>query len=153
MIKYSSKKGSAFQATNLQYYLLIMLPLILLIIFGFLYLINLSNTEMLKNEKDLEIQIIMERFVTSPSCFVYYDNVLLKAYPYVLDLERFNDDVLDDCVIYNRGFRLTLQYEGNLKTIKTSNWDSNPLMSFTNSILVYDGVMMNGTLIVEVEDE
>lgn len=49
---------------------------------------------------EAEANILINRFVYSPHCIAYTNNDIFRAYPGVVDLQRFNQDVLDRCVYY-----------------------------------------------------
>ncbi len=49
---------------------------------------------------EAEAKILINRFVYSPQCIAYTDNDIFRPYPGVVDLQRFNQEVLGSCVYY-----------------------------------------------------
>ncbi|MFH1455322.1 MAG: hypothetical protein ABIF40_00020 [archaeon] len=67
-----------------------------------------SQSTMCKNE--LEKDLMVQELLYSPNCFVYVNEDIQRAYPGVIDLNKFNTDNLDsNCLTYiERNVRLTI---------------------------------------------
>ena len=65
----------------------------------------------------LENYLLTQRFFNSPSCFAFafQDEKTSRAYPWIIDLAKFNQNNLNDCYDANnkdvKAYRLTLSYE------------------------------------------
>lgn len=105
----------------------------------------------------LEEYLIMQRFLTSPNCFVYQDADTGKVYAWTIDLQKFNEDRLNKCYSASdtkvKAFRLSLSH-GTLKTtISTKNWEGFLKKAETRQVYVYDmGQIKTGELFIEMQD-
>ena len=62
----------------------------------------------------LENYLLTQRFFNSPSCFAFQDEKTDRAYPWIIDLAKFDQNNLDKCYGANsrdlKAYRLTLGY-------------------------------------------
>lgn len=123
----------------------------------------------------LREKIFLQRFVSSPYCFVYKDADTGRSYPGIIDFGKFEKQGLDFCFesfsdlsmkksslelvsggyvfAENFAFRLTLSVLDPVveKVVESNNWLGNPRESFVEDVLVlYDGKLRRGRLRVEV---
>ena len=49
---------------------------------------------------DAEANIMINRFIISPGCLAYTDNITHRPYPGIVGLSRFNSSVLDSCAYF-----------------------------------------------------
>ncbi len=93
----------------------------------FVVLVSVDTGEKYKMNEDVEESILSQRLISSPSCFVYRDEVN-RAYPGIIDLDKFNQQNLDECFrldSVNYAFRISLVSETLDQRIElsTSNWN------------------------------
>src|SRR3989338_4965317 len=69
-----------------------------IIAFLFLVWLNVSDKSSISEiPVGLEDYLTTQIFLNSPSCFVLYDKDINRAYPWVIDAEKFNQKNLDSC--------------------------------------------------------
>ena len=105
-----NKKGG-YQLGNFVIYLIYLIPVILVIFLGFFVVTGMLNSQITDTSSSLEPLTIFNRIIYSPNCFAYQDTATLRAYPFVIDIGKFDKDHLDNCISYHKGIRLTLSYE------------------------------------------
>ncbi len=148
-----NKKGEGSRQINLQFYLIFALPVIIFMIFGFLYLSNLSHVEVLHTEESVEEHLFISRLYSSPTCFTYQEPGTLRVHPFIIDWERFTEGNLNSCLVTNKGVRITLDKVYEKKVIKNTAWLDKPTASKIKNVLIFDGMLFNGTMTVEVQYE
>jgi len=79
----------------------------------FVILVSKMGFEQAKINENLESLNLMQRFFTSPSCFVYSKEglILSKA----IDVDKFSEEVINSCYHINKNIGMTI---GNLKRSK-----------------------------------
>lgn len=125
--------------------------------FLIVWFVSTGKTQISEITPGLENYLIIQRFLTSPSCFVFEEKDIGRAYSSMLDLKKFNQQNLDKC--YNiegtkvKAYRLTLKYGAEEKSLATRNWEGFIKKSETKKIYVYDeGKIIRGKLIIEMQD-
>lgn len=94
--KMSNKKASFLLGFKPIYYLVSLVALAA--IFGsMIYFISTYLTISASTPPGMQHDIFMQRFMNSPYCFVYVDKDTGRAYPGVLDWEKFNRQNLNNC--------------------------------------------------------
>jgi len=95
-----------------------------------------------------EDEIIFNRFFSSPSCFVYQDPYTQRAYPGIIDKEKFNQLQLNNC--YNnpqkRNLEISIQIENqpllnsqqNEIKLRSENFRNRHPKTITRNILLKD---------------
>ncbi len=78
------------------------------------YVIPSRKSEIALIPLTLENYLLTQRFFNSPSCFAFQDEKTSRAYPWIIDLEKFSQDNLNKCYDANnkdvKAYRLTLGY-------------------------------------------
>ncbi|MBW2996279.1 hypothetical protein KY332_03190 [Candidatus Woesearchaeota archaeon] len=136
------------------------LVLTIAFITGFLYFTGYYSSSKVNIEPKLEEYILYQRFLSSPDCFVYED-ISGRAYPLVIDWNKFTQKNIDSCYIppsqeISPAFRLKLSFQDKEKTAKTRNWDDS--LGFARitpkKILVYyNNQKQLGELSIEIQNE
>lgn len=134
------KKGIALHdADQLLFWLLIVVPIAALLL-GFM----VAWTTGLKNSyipEGLESKVYETRLIYSPECFAYKDRVTGRVYTGVIDISKFNDNVLEECVPL-KGFDVQalgaelVSADGQSREVRTDNWDRPSEKIITNSYVV-----------------
>jgi hypothetical protein len=124
--------------------------------FLIVWFVSTGKTQISEITPGLENYLIIQRFLSSPSCFVFEEEQI-KAHPLVLDPKKFNQNNLDKC--YNaentkvKAYNLRLKYGTEEKSLATRNWEGFLKKSETKRIYVYDeGRIIRGELIIEMQD-
>ena len=79
-----------------------LIPRLVLMVFATLSFVMLIRYFLILNidVSEAQSQILINRFVYSPNCFSYTNPEFNRAYPGVVDLQRFDQKVLAECVYY-----------------------------------------------------
>jgi hypothetical protein len=86
-----------------------------------IFLLGIYANSFVVNNVDVtnaENEIIMSRFLYSPDGFLYIDSVILRPYPGIVDLSKFNSSRLEKMIIFKDNFlsaKFTLEYEDGSK--------------------------------------
>jgi hypothetical protein len=109
--------------------------------------------------KGLETDIIIQRFLNSPNCFIHKDIATDRTFARVIDWNKFSNKSLENCYpIYNSkvvGFRLALlnsELKEN-KIIETKNWKGyiKEVKREKNIRIYKDAILYNGELKIEIQ--
>lgn len=92
------KKGQVQMTFNIG----AMIPRMIFIIGAVLATVMLIKHFLLVNidVAEAEGQILINRFIYSPDCVSFRDKDLGSTHAGIIDLERFNSEVLDECIFY-----------------------------------------------------
>lgn len=154
--RYSGNKKADISARKIIFYA----------IFGFaaaivflliLWLTSSKESELSAIPSGVETYLTSQRFLNSPLCFALQDSQTERTQNWVVDLEKFNQEVLDKCYKAENtkvnAYKLTLAYGTEKKILTTKNWEGFFKRAETKKIMVYDGKQMqNGELLIEVQD-
>lgn len=121
--------------------------------FLFLFIIGTMQNSMLETKPTLNRDLLIARFVYSPDCFVKYDVNTMRAYPFVLDWDKFTQDNLNSCMKSKEGFRLTLINGGQYKVINSNAWKGQTDFSVERKVIIDGGTLSSGILRIEVQNE
>lgn len=104
-----------------------------------------------------EDEIIINRFFSSPTCFVYEDPYTGRAYPGIIDKEKFTQKQLINCYNNPKKNNVKLKITDNKQNqleIFSENFRNRHSKSFTRQILLKDGdLTYPTTLSVVIERE
>lgn len=122
-----------------------------------LWLTASKESELSKIPPGIETYLTSQRFLNSPLCFAYQEENTKRAYHWIIDLRKFNQEVLNKC--YNaentkaNAYRLTLTHGSEKKTLTTKNWEGFFKKAETKHIKVYDGEkIQNAEIFLEIQD-
>ena len=159
-----NKRGAEFwPATKFLFWMLFGVILAFTAI-AFVIYITSSGENIAKIRANLESYFLAERFLKSENCFVYYDPEIKRAYPGIIDYEKFTDAQLNNCINAitqdEISFRITLassaQIEGLPLTIKTRNWNENrPVESREQPrrvLIFHSNNYYNGDMTIEIQN-
>jgi len=149
-----SKKASGYILGKKPIYFIITLICLTISFLMFSYAISkeVSSTAYIPN--NLEANILINRLLNSPYCFAYQDEETGRAYPRIIDLEKFNEKNLEDCYSTEdsnlKSFKLTLKSpelnippEGNSDEKKnknfvlTQNWGASRYTQTSQYVLIH----------------
>ena len=121
------------------------------------FLVPANASEISRIPEGMENYILIQRYLTSSSCFIYADKDTSRAYAGIIDAEKFTQANLDRCYDVQdsnaKAYRLTLNYGKDPKTIKTKNWEGFLAKAQTEKIKVYENNQMKeGTFFIEMQD-
>lgn len=139
----NSRKGVIAADKSVYYIIFGFVLTAFFIIFAMIMKAHINDT--VKIPEALETNVIALRFFTN--CFNYVDSDLGRAYPFTVDIAKFNQYFMDRC--YNvpkdhkeHSFELILVYyvENTVKdkTLKSANYHKTLTKAFTRSVRVYD---------------
>ena len=136
----------------------IVVAILLSIAFLFIVIIVPSNNSQISEiPLGVENNILVERFLSSPYCFVFQDKDTKRYSPLLIDKQRFTQENLEKCYSADstnmKGFRLTLTFENQKLTINTKNWQGFIKKAETKQVSIYDrGKIQTGELYIEIQD-
>jgi hypothetical protein len=105
------------------YELIVWIPRIIILIFivgGFVWIINLYETREIKVQ-DLELNLIGLRTYYSKDCFAYLDSN--RVYTGIIDLNKFNEERLGNCLAGNYLIKLTLQNKNKILFLNKQDFE------------------------------
>ncbi|GEM_PF-3161702 len=150
-----NKKGD-MSARKLIFYILFSFtaPVIFLLILKF---VHSDKAQISEIPSGLEEYAISQRFLNSRNCFAFQDIESKRLYSGILDLERFNQKIMDECYDGQdtgvKAYRLTLIYDGKTIQLKTKNWEGFLKHAKTINIPIHNGdKITTGKLLVEMQD-
>lgn len=94
------KKGSYDLSRKTLYFIICLF----VIGFMFIYLAGTINKYFgiaMQHEVAVKANIAVEELISSPRCFAYYDEVTGRAYPGIIDLQKFEAGIQPGCLRYN----------------------------------------------------
>ena len=146
-----SKRGSGYILGKKPMYFIILLICLTIsfILFNFAIMKEISSTTVIPD--NLEMTILVNRFLNSPDCLAYQDNETGRTYSGVIDLEKFNNKTLEKCYSTEDGnlkaFKLTLESSDivippkenpDMKNfILTPNWEAERYTQTPQYVLIY----------------
>lgn len=121
-----------------------------------LYLVSSNKSAIAEIPSGLEDYLTAQRFLNSPICFVFQDGSN-RAYPWVIDLEKFNQANMDKCYSAPdakvNGYRLTLDHGKGKLTIITKNWEGFLKSAETKQVFIYNkGDVQKAELLIEMQN-
>jgi len=149
-----NKRGDSWNATQMLIYSLIAVFVLLYMVGLFSYVLSHFKYSTLHTSKTLDEDLLMQRFMRSPDCFVYFDYEINRAYPNVIDWEKFSDEQLNKCLLHkNIKFQLTLENleRNKLKTIKSAGWNNRVERSLSKDVLIKDDRIWRGNLKIDIQ--
>lgn len=149
-----NKKGQGYEEGKMVVYMFFAIFILLIMVLVFAYIINHFKYSTLYTSKDLEENLLMQRFTRSPDCFVYFDYEINRPYPNLLDWEKFTEERLNKCLAHEKiSFRLTLENLDNdkEKVIKSANWKNQIKRSLSKDVLIKDDDIWRGNLKIEIQ--
>lgn len=148
-----NKKG-VIAAEKAVYYLIFAFVLTaFFLIFAAIMKAHINDT--VKVPEALETNIIAMRFFTN--CFNYVDSDVGRAYPFTVDVARFNQYFMDGCFnvpkdYKGHSFELELDYNGIKKKVRSINYHQTLTKAFSRNVRVYQsGNVYDGKLRVWYE--
>ena len=147
-----SKKASGYILGKKPLYFIILLICLTISFILFSYAISreVSSTTVIPD--NLEITILINRFLNSPDCLAYQDKETGRTYSGVIDLEKFNDKTLEKCYSTKddtlKAFKLTLESpdpditskfgtEIERNFVLTPNWDARRYTRTSQYVLIH----------------
>ncbi|MBI2557958.1 hypothetical protein HYW20_01440 [Candidatus Woesearchaeota archaeon] len=120
-------------------------------------LVSSDKSIISKIPPDLENYLTIQRFLSSPECFTLYDQSISRAYPSIIDINKFNQINLNRCYDAEntlvKSYRLTLKYGDQQITINTKNWQGFIKKSEIRQIFVNNnGKTDRAEIYIEVQD-
>jgi len=139
-------------------YLGISAILLSILVLGLVLLLWNYRGELTKTPPLLESMISSARFTDSPKCLAYQDPATERAYPKLIDLARFKNEIIAEC--YSSDTTKDYQFQLKLKnldknteyTIQTAEWYNVPAFTTIEPVLIKqeDGIY-NGQLLIIVQ--
>ncbi len=152
-----SKKGSGFLLGKKPIYFIIVafFLFIVFILFSYLVLSNISSTTTFP--ENIETTVLINRFLNSPECFAYQDEETGRTYTGITDLDKFNNENLNECYSADedspRAFMMDLNSDDYQKSVLTSNWRAKKINRMSQYVIIYDkGNFYGGTLLIAVQE-
>ncbi len=137
-------------------YMVIAIFVIAFMVIGYLYITSTVKYLSTYTSKDLHTNIVVQRFLYSPTCFAYFDYELNRAYPNIIEWRKFSDESLGNCIKSEKyAFRLALQNldTSQAKVIQSPNWKNTPSETIIRPVLIQDGKIYRGKLTIDVQNE
>ncbi len=108
----------------------------------------------LHTSKTLDEDLLVQRFMRSPDCFVYFDYDINRAHPNLIEWEKFSEEQLNNCLLHKDiSFQLTLENldRNKKKTIKSADWKNNLKRSLSKDVLIKDDKIWRGSLKIDIQ--
>jgi|GEM_PF-6126972 len=137
-------------------YMIIAIFVIAFMIIGYLYITSTVKYLSTYTSKDLHTNILVQRFIYSPTCFAYFDYEINRDYPNIIEWRKFSDENLNKCIQSEKfAFRLALQNidTSQAKVIQSQNWKNTPSKTILRSVLIHDDKIYRGKLTIDVQNE
>ena len=160
-----SKRGSGYILGKKPMYFIILLICLTIsfLLFNFAIMREISSTTVIPD--NLEITILINRFLNSPDCLVYQDKETGRTYPGVINLEKFNGQTLEKCYSTEdndlKAFKLTLEslnpditskFDTKRNFISTPNWEPRRYTQTSQYVLIhYKENFYRGKLLIAVQ--
>ena len=162
-----SKRGSGYILGKKPMYFIILLICLTIsfLLFNFAIMREIYSTTVIPD--NLEMTILVNRFLNSPDCFAYQDKETGRTYSGVIDLEKFNNKTLKKCYSTKDGslkaFKLTLESlnpdiaskfdtEIERNFILTPNWEAERYTQTSQYVLIhYKENFYRGKLLIAVQ--
>ena len=93
---------------------------LIIVIAGFVYIINLYETREIKVQ-NLELNLIGLRSYYSGDCFAYVENN--RIYTGIIDINKFNEERLGNCLAGNYLIKLTLQNKNKILFLNKQDFE------------------------------
>jgi len=149
-------KKSQIHGRKMFYY--IIFGFVAIVVFFFIiWLTSSEKSEISIIPPGLENYLLTQRFLNSALCFAFQDEDTDRIYPWLIDLNKFNQDTLNKCYGAEetnvKAYKLTLTYGENKVTLNTKNWEGFLKSGETKDIFViYEGGIQREELFIEMQD-
>ena len=116
------------------------------------------DTHLTRISPQIESTILSSRFINSPNCFAYQDPITERVYPGLIDLDRFNNKIIQECYYsnttkhYQFQLKLTDLKSKDTQTIQTKEWYNVPSFTLTQPVQIKkQNEVLNGQLLIFVQ--
>jgi len=108
--------------------------------------------------ENIRAEIFLERALSSPACFAYFDEELGKSFPNIINYSKFDRDVLIDCMDYgDNGVFISAEFVlykiGTEKEIKTVYFNKDSFDTWLPFAFDKKYLNFNGQRYVIIRDE
>jgi len=108
---------SVFELARKQIYWMIAGVLITIIILAFVFIMGAYQRQLVEVPEELRAELISLRFLNTPECFTYQDQLTGRIFPGVIDVSKFTQERLDACYYTEdkkgfKDFNFALELEG-----------------------------------------
>ncbi len=115
------------------------------------------TSDVSKMSPEIEKYLLIQRFLSSNTCFTYQDEDTGRIYPYIIDWEKFSNETLNTCYSSpdKYAFRITLENfnKNSKKTAQTGRFTGTVKQIIGENVNVfYDNQFDNGKLSIEIEE-
>ncbi|MFH0936360.1 MAG: hypothetical protein V1815_01620 [Candidatus Woesearchaeota archaeon] len=93
---------------------------LIIVIAGFVYIINSYETREIKVQ-NLELSLLALRSYYSGDCFAYKEN--MRVYSGIIDLNKFNEERLGNCLAGNYLIKLSLQNKNKILFLNKQDFE------------------------------
>ncbi len=110
-----NKKALAYKMMNYTFLRLVFIIIFFYTIYAFASYGLKTNLDIQKTRE----MVLVERSLYSPNSFIYSDSLTGRSYPGIIDIERFDSEILDKAFNYNKSniaARFELKNLGNNET-------------------------------------
>ncbi len=132
---------------------------IIIVIMAFFWMIANYTGKLAEIPPELKAELISLRFTNTPECFAYENVEVGRVYPGIIDLDKFNQEQLNNCYLtesergytdYN--FGITLK-EQNINLL-TNNYFNTVSFTIYKDVIVRDGNhLFKDQLIIYVQEK
>jgi len=133
-----TKKAQSESAEKSIFYILAgFFAIALCFLLAYLVVYNINQESLIP--KDLEQNILINRFLNSPFCFTYYHKELLRSYPLILDETKLTQENIERCYYAKKDspFAFKLSFAKTETILKTNNWIDGKNIAERKRFLVY----------------
>lgn len=129
-------KKAQFEAARKTIYWMMAGVVITIVVIAFVMILVNYQGKLMSVPPTLKGELISSRFVNAPECFAYEDAVSGRIFPGVIDLNKFNEEVLESC--YKSGDTKNFNFQLVLddKKLETDEWFNKVDFTLFKSVLV-----------------
>jgi hypothetical protein len=145
-----NKRAGTYDLIYSQTFWMMVIPFVLILVFSIAFFSELVKSDILYTDENLRFEFAQDRLFTG-ACFALYDHELMRAYPYVIDVDRFNDEILNSCLDTDIGFSLELKWIGSstLKA-KSQNFENFDIVR-KREVIIFDGNYHKGEMVIMID--
>lgn len=159
-------RKAQFEAARKTIYWMMAGVVITIVVIAFAMIMASYQSKLMEVPPRLRAELISLRFLNTPECFAYEDEISGRIFPGVIDLSRFNEETLGECYksgsIKNFNFQLVLddkmpggRASGTTKVaLETDEWFNRVDYTLFKEVLVKKGdELKSATLKIYVQEK
>ena len=153
-------RKAQFELARKTIYWMIAALIISMLVLAFALILGNYTGKLTSVPKELQAELISQRFANVPECFAYQDNLTGKVFSGMIDLMKFTEEQMKQCYITDKeagikqfNFRLKLAKAG--KEVSTNNYYNHDDFTIYKEVLVRNekGEVAKDQLMIYVQEK